>query len=222
MNILDAIKTRASTRAFLDRAVDNTIIEQILDAARWAPSGTNTQPWNVAVVSGERKQQLCEALAVAHQAGQERNPDYRYYPEQWFEPYQSRRFACGMALYQCLGIAREDKAQRQKVWQLNYHAFGAPSILLFFIDRNLEQGSWFDYGMFFENVMLAALEYGLATCAQAALAEYPDIVRTNLGDEYHDKLLISGMALGYPDKTATINAYRTERNSVEDFTRWFE
>ena len=222
MNILDAIKTRASTRAFLDRPVAKPIIEKILDAAKWAPSGTNTQPWQVAIVSGQRKNSLCQKLLTAYQAGEKSNPDYQYYPTQWQQPYKSRRFACGMALYETLGIKREDKQKRKQVWELNYAAFNAPIMLLFFIDRDLEQGSWFYYGMFFENIMLAALEFELATCAQAALAEYPDIVRAELGDNYTNKSLICGLALGYPDKTATINSYRTEREPLQHFCHWFD
>lgn len=221
MNVSEAIKTRASTRAFLDRPVSKAQIEAILDTAKWAPSGTNTQPWQVAVVSGEMKKSLSEQIVAAFRAGINANPDYHYYPEQWFEPYKSRRFACGMGLYKIQGIKREDKQRRLEVWEENYHAFHAPVMLLFFIDKKLEQGSWFDYGMFYENVMLAALDHDLATCAQAALAEYPDIVRDHLSDFYADYDLIAGMALGYPDKTANINTFRTERAELSEFVQWF-
>ena len=222
MNIIEAIKTRASTRAFLDRTVDKVIVEKILDAAKWAPSSTNSQPWQVAIVSGEQQQLLSAKLLAAAEAGQAPNPDYPHYPTEWKEPYKSRRFSCGMALYTALDIQRDDKQKRLQVWHDNYRSFGAPCSLLFFIDAHLGQASWFDYGMFFENVMLAAQEYGLASCAQASLSEYPDIIRQHLGDHYSDKQLICGLALGYADKAAKINSYRTEREPLDAFCQWFD
>jgi nitroreductase len=217
MNILEAIKTRASIRAFLDQPIEKEIVEKIIEAARWAPSGTNTQPWQVVALTGDKKQQLCQQMLAAYQADVPANPDYHYYPEKWREPYKARRYQCGLALYSALGIAREDKAARKKVWELNYRAFNAPVMLLLFIDADLEKGSWLDYGMFFQNIMLAALAFGLGTCPQAALAEYPDIARNNLPEKYHDKTLIAGVALGYPDNTSAINGYRTEREAVQQF-----
>ena len=222
MDIITALKTRGSTRAFLDTPVDKKLLMNILDASRWATSGTNMQPWQVAVVTGKMQQKISTALLHAFQSGLRANPDYQYYPSQWSEPYKSRRFACGMALYEVLGIARDDKMARQKNWEANYNSFGAPVTLFFFLDRSLASGSLFDYGMFVENIMLAALEYGLATCPQAALAEYPDIVREHLGGSYDEKSLLCGMAMGYPDNTADINNYRTTRVEVNEFTEWFD
>lgn len=222
MDILQAIEKRASTRAFIDKDVPKDIIEGILETARWAPSGTNTQPWNVAVLSGTAKAQLCEKMAAKFAAHERGTPDYNYYTAgKLAEPYRTRRFKCGMALYGALGIARQDMPAREAAWSLNYHAFNAPVMLLFFIDKFLEKGSWLDYGMFLENVMLAALGYGLATCPQQALAEYPDLVRQYLGADYQDKILICGIALGYADTTAAVNHYRTEREEVTHFTRWY-
>ena len=150
-------------------------------------------------------------------------PDYHYYTAgKLAEPYRTRRFNCGMALYGALNIARKDTAAREAVWAHNYLAFDAPVMLLFFIDNFLEKGSWLDYGMFLENIMLAALGYGLATCPQQALAEYPDIARNFLGADYTDKTLICGIALGYPDSEAAVNNYRTERDDVAKFTQWYD
>jgi nitroreductase len=221
MEVLEAMHRRASTRAYLDKPVDRATIESILEAARWAPSGTNAQPWQVAVVVGETKRRLSEALLAERKAGNPENPDYSYYPKQWNEPYKSRRVACGLALYQALKIGRDDKDARLKSWNNNYHFFGAPVGLFFFLDRSLEKGSWVDMGMFIENVMLAALSFGLATCPQAALAEYPDIVRRllNVPDT---RALLCGMALGYPDSAAPVNNYRTAREPVAGFTAWHE
>lgn len=221
MDILEAIRTRHSTRAFLDQPVSRATIEAILDAARWAPSGVNMQPWEVAVVTGETKRRITDAIIAARDAGAPENPDYSYYPEQWDEPYKSRRKASGLALYQALGIGRDDVEARKAAWYRNYHFFGAPAGLLFFVDARLAKGSWIDMGMFLQNVMLAARTHGLATCPQAALAEYPGIVREILAMPA-GKLLVCGMALGYEDLTAPVNRYRTGREPVNGFTTWHD
>lgn len=223
MNIIKAIKARTSTRAFLDKPVILTDVNLILEAARFAPSGTNIQPWHVAVVTGKTKSLISENLLQAFRVGEAKRADYAYYPEGALPTaYQDRRFSCGMALYQALGIARENKVARKEAWENNYRAFNAPVMLFFFMDACLEKGSYLDYGMFLQNIMLAALDFGLATCPQAALAEYPDLVKAQLNEFYHDKILIAGMALGYPDLNAAVNQYRTERESVSQFTQWFE
>lgn len=221
MNVSEALITRKSTRAFLPKAVDKAIIERILSAARHAPSGTNTQPWQVAVVTGEKKQQLCAELETAFRNQVERKMDYHYYPEEWVDPYKSRRKACGLQMYSTLQITREDKQRQLDQWAANYRAFDAPVMLLFFMDGIMQTGSYLDYGLFLQSVMLMAVEEGLATCPQAALGEFPSIVKSSLGYP-QDSILICGMSLGYEDKDALVNSYRTPREEVESFTRYFD
>lgn len=221
LDVLRAIKQRASTRAFLDKPVERRIVHAILDAARWAPSGVNTQPWEVAAVTGDTKRRIGEAILTAREAGVEPDPDYQYYPLEWREPYKNRRLRCGLAMYEALDIAREEKDKRLKAWNRNYRFFDAPVGLLFFIDKSLQQGSWLDLGMFIENVMLAALGHDLATCPQASLAEYPNLIREILGVA-DDRALVCGVALGHPDPDAPVNRFRTEREAVEHFTRWYD
>ncbi len=221
MNTLDALKSRASTRAFLDKPVSDDIIRQILDAARWAPSGVNTQPWQVAVVRGETKEQITTGIIAAREAGQSPDPDYQYYPLEWKEPYKGRRKATGLALYSALGIGREDSEKQKQAWYNNYRFFGAPVGLLVFIDQELEQGSWMDLGMFVQSIMLAAVDLGLATCPQASLADYPDLIRQVL-QLPESRLLACGLSLGYPDPTAAVNQYRTERLAIEEFCHWYD
>ena len=220
MEVTEAIRNRKSTRAFLDKAVPDEVITTVLECARWAPSGVNSQPWQVAVVTGETKRQLGNALAKQRANGETPRQDYNYYPTQIEEPYISRKRACGHALYSALGIKRNDIETRKAQWMKNYHGFGSPVALLFFIDAILEKGSWVDMGMFIQNVMLAARGFGLETCPQAALAEYPDVIRNilNIADS---KKLICGMALGYADYDDPSYQYRTEREPVENFTQWY-
>jgi nitroreductase len=221
MDVKQALVKRKSTRAFLDKPVSMETVNKLLDAARHAPSGANTQPWQVAVVTGSRKRQLQKQLEDAFRGGVKPDMNYQYYPRQWREPYQSRRRACGMQLYQALGIARDDKQRRLDQWAANYRAFDAPVVLLFFMDADMETGSFLDYGMFLQSLMLTAVEEGLATCPQAALGEYPDIVKQTL-DYPGDCIVLCGMALGYEDVDAVVNSYRTPREAVSGFTRYYD
>jgi nitroreductase len=120
-----------------------------------------------------------------------------------------------------LGIEREDKQRRADQWAANYRAFDAPVMLLFFMDAGLQTGSFMDYGMFIQSIMLAAVDEGLATCPQAALGEYPGVVKETLGYPL-DSILLCGMALGYEDTEAAVNSYRTPREEVESFVHFFE
>lgn len=221
MNVPDALKQRFSARAFLDRPVARATVEQVLDAARHAPSGTNMQPWHVAVLTGKTKTALSDAIIEQATAGVKPHPEIPYYPDEWFEPYKSRRFHTGVALYHALGIRRDDTARRTEQWNLNYRFFGAPVGLLFFLDRRLGRGSLVDMGIFLQSLMLAAVDIGLGTCPQAAMADYPDVVRRYV-DMPGDMALLAGMALGYPDPAHPVNGFRTEREPVAGFTRWVD
>ncbi len=218
--VADCIRQRQSIRAFQDKDVEKEKITRILDIARHAPSGANSQPWQVAVVAGSKKQELQTLLEEAFNSRKKYPKDYDYYPKTWIQPFKDRRIACGKQLYDTLGIARQDRKARIKQWLANYRAFDAPVMMLFFIDSSLATGSYIDYGMFWQSVMLAAHEEGLATCTQAALAEYPDIVREYLGYPA-TSLLLGGLSLGYADKEALVNSYRTPREEVATFTRFF-
>ncbi len=220
MKVSDALEKRKSTRAFLAKEVELKTIETILEAAGRSPSGVNTQPWQVAVVCGDAKKKLQEKIETAFRSGAEAAMEFQYYPLKWKEPYKTRRIECGLQLYSTLGITRQDKERRLEQWAANYRAFDAPVMLFFFMDPGLETGSYMDYGMFMQSIMLVAVEQGLATCPQAALGEYPQIVKDELGYP-SESILLGGMALGYEDEGALVNSYRTSRLKVDDFTRFF-
>ncbi len=221
MQFEDTIVKRKSTRAYLNKPVEAEKIQRVLELARHAPSGVNTQPWQVAVVQGNTKQKLDEQLEQAFRSGRKSELDYQYYPTSWKEPFKSRRKACGLKMYSALNISREDKQRQKDQWAANYRAFDAPVALYFFVDAIAEKGTFLDYGMFLQSVMLAAVAQGLATCPQAALAEYPDIVKDILGYD-KERVLICGMALGYEDESAAVNRYRTDREDYSAFTRFFD
>jgi len=221
MKVTEALIKRKSTRAFLDKVVEQDTINAILDAARHAPSGVNTQPWQVAVVTGDKKEALQTKVEAAFRSGDKGKADYDYYPNEWTEPYSVRRKTTGLLMYKTLDIKREDKERQMDQWAANYRAFDAPVMLLFFMDPIMQAGSYMDYGMFLQSVMLTAVEHGLATCPQASIADYPDIVKEEL-DYPEDTVLLCGIALGYEDADALVNSYRTEREDVESFTKYFK
>ncbi|MCP1336958.1 nitroreductase [Futiania mangrovi] len=216
----DAIASRRSVRAFLPTPVPRDLVEHILEVSARAPSGTNTQPWKVYAVAGAPQKALIADLLAAHDdPAQQAKREYEYYPTQWFEPYLGRRRKVGWDMYGLLGIAKGDKAAMHRQHGENYTFFGAPAGLFFTVDRRLETGSWLDCGMFIENVMIAARGHGLHTCPQAALANFPAIVRRHLSIP-EDEIVICGMALGYEDKSARINELTTEREPVSGFARF--
>jgi len=219
-DIDDAIISRQSVRAFTDEPVSKQMLHHLLDVARYAPSGTNTQPWHTYALGGEVKDALsAEILADYHANGERSAREYDYYPTQWFEPFLGRRRACGWGLYGAMGITREDKALMHEQRGRNYVFFGAPVGFIFTINRRLNVGSWMDLGMFLQNIMIAARAEGLHTCAQASFANYPDIVRKHLSIP-DEEMVVCGMAVGYGNMEVPENVWRTEREPVEVFTRF--
>ncbi|MBE0490763.1 MAG: nitroreductase [Sulfurospirillum sp.] len=221
MTVSQALIQRKSTRAFLAKPVAKELIEEILALAAKTPSGVNMQPWQVFVVSGETKKKIQNTICQKFDTGTKEVMEYDYYPKIWEEPYRSRRKETGQLMYKTLGITREDKARQKEQWKANYRAFDAPVVVYFFIDASLEKGSYIDYGMFLQSFMLAATQKGLATCPQAAHAEYPKTIKKAL--HVNDaSILLCGIALGYEDKDALINSYRTTRLSVTEFAHFYE
>ena len=212
-----AITSRRSVRKFLPRPVPRATIEEMLGVASRAPSGTNTQPWRVHVLAGARKEALSAAVLHAHDHEQaEHAEEYRYYPVQWNEPYLGRRRTIGWALYGLVGIARGDKAGMHRQHGRNYLFFDAPVGLIFTIDRSLEKGSWLDYGMFLQNVMVAARARGLDTCPQAAFTKFHRVLTRELALP-ENEMVVCGMAVGYADEDAPENRLVTERAAVDTF-----
>lgn len=217
----DAIASRRSMRRYLPTPVSRALIDHILTVASRAPSGTNMQPWQVCALGGDKKAALEEALVDASlNHGDAHTAEFPYYPEQFPEPYKSRRRKVGWDLYGLLEITREDKEKMRQQMARNFLFFDAPVGLIFTIDRVLEIGSWLDYGMFMENIMIAARGHGLHTCPQVAFSKYHTIIREHL-DIGQEKIVICGMSIGYADVEAPENTLVTEREPVANFTRYF-
>ena len=219
-----AIRTRQSLRAFLPTPVPRATIEEILDVASRAPSGTNTQPWKVTVLTGAARQRLTDAIRAAYDDPEQRKhhaEEYAYYPIKWVDPYLARRRKVGWDLYGLLGIGRDDKARMHEQHGRNYAFFDAPVGMIFTIDRIMEQGSWLDYGMFLENIMIAARARGLDTCPQAAFTQFHRIIKEQIALP-ENEMVVCGMSLGYADMSQVENTLVTEREPVGGFARFIE
>lgn len=218
------IRERHSVRAFLPTPIPQETVLEILDVAARAPSGTNTQPWQVIVVNGQKKEVLSKELvetSLDPARNAEHTQEYAYYPDKWVAPYIERRRKVGYDLYGLLGIAKGERERMEQQFARNYAFFGAPTGLFFTIDRVMGQGSWLDYGMFLQNVMIAAKARGLDTCPQAAFCKYHRIIARHL-EIPAERMLVCGMALGYEDKSRIENTLRTERAPATEFTRFVD
>ena len=218
----EVILERRSVRGFLQTPVRKETVLEIIDVAARAPSGTNTQPWQVIVVTGEKKAALSRELvetSLDPLRDVEHSQEYAYYPDKWIPPYIDRRRKVGYDLYGLLGIAKGDKVGMERQFARNYTFFDAPVGIFFMIARVMGQGSWLDYGMFLQNVMIAAKARGIDTCPQAAFCKYHRIIARHL-EIPDDHMLVCGMALGYEDQSKIENTLRTERESATSFTRF--
>ncbi len=220
----EAITSRRSIRAFLPTPVAREDIEAILSVAARAPSGSNTQPWKVHVLTGSLRETLSEEiLKVYRDPAQlaEHTEEYDYYPREWVVPYVDRRRKVGWDLYALLGLTRENKSGMQAQHGRNYAFFDAPVGLIFTIDRIMEQGSWLDYGMFLQNIMIAARARGLDTCPQAAFTQFHRVIARVLSLPPNEQL-VCGMALGFADHSKIENSLVTERAALADFVSFRE
>ena len=215
-------------RAFLPTPVPRQTVEHLLELASRAPSGTNAQPWKVYVLQGASKDSLADIVCAAHDAlradpslAANFKKQYDYYPEQWVSPFIDRRRENGWSLYGLLGITRGDKDKMHAQHQRNYRFFGAPVGFMFTLDKVMGRGSLVDYGMFLQNLMVAARGLGLHTCPQAAWNDFCSLVLPHIGAG-DNEMLVCGMSLGYIDESALVNTFRTPRVPAAEFTTWLE
>lgn len=223
-----AIDSRMSARAFLPTPVERSTLEHLLELASRAPSGTNTQPWKVYVLQGSSRDSLVGKVCAAHDAlradpslASEYREAYDYYPEQWVSPYIDRRRENGWGLYGLLGIGKGDKDKMHAQHQRNFRFFDAPVGLMFTLDKVMGRGSLVDYGMFLQNLMVAARGHGLHTCPQAAWNGFAKIILPHIGAG-DNEMLVCGMSLGYADPDDKVNDFRTPREPVSSFTHWLD
>ena len=221
MELTEAINSRRTCRAFTSEPVSPSLLREVLELAARAPSNGNLQPWKVYAVTGERLRALkADAVKRIDTQGWE-TPEYLVYPSPLKEPYRTRRFKVGEALYKTIGVARDDKAGRHAQFAKNAQLFGAPLGLFFYIDRSLNEGQWMDLGMFIQTLMLLFEERGIATCAQGYWTGLHQTLARHL-EPPEELMLACGMAVGYADPDAEINNLRSDRQSLEEFVNFFE
>jgi len=217
MNVRDAVASRYSCRAFLPTPVSEQVVRDILDRAARAPSGGNLQPWRVHALAGAKLEQL-KALVRARPELLPRGEgaEYDIYPPNLKEPYETRRRQVGAALYQSIGVTRDDRPGRYRQYARNYEFYGAPVALLLFIDRSMGPPQWSDLGGYIQTVMLLAREHGLHSCGLEAWTHWHKTVYSVL-DIPPDFILFCGLALGHEAPDAPINQWRASREPLNTY-----
>ncbi|QNQ08828.1 nitroreductase [Sphingomonas alpina] len=216
MKVSEAVAARRSVRGFLDTPVDADLLRGLVTKAARAATGGNLQPWHVDLLSGAPLAELKAIVAAKLIAGETEEPAYQIYPAPLTAPYRDRRFAVGEAMYGEIGIPREDKAARRMWFARNFQFFGAPAALFCTVDRQMGPPQWADLGMYLQNVMLLAVEAGLATCPQECWAMYPGTITSFLGTPA-ERMLFCGMAIGYEDTEEPANRLRSSRAPEEEW-----
>jgi nitroreductase len=220
MDVLDAIGSRKSIRAFTADPVPRETIERILEIAQRAPSGTNTQPWHTYVCAGRVKQAITDDVLEMVRAGRGRSyEELNYYPATWKDVHRDRRRGVGWSLYGLLGIEKGDREASARQGARNFQFFDAPVGLFITVDSYLGLGSWSDAGMYVQTIMLAARGFGLHTCPQAAWIPFQDPILKHL-EIPDDQKLVTGMSLGYADQTAIENTLVSDREDLENVVHY--
>ncbi|MFC1910864.1 nitroreductase [Chloroflexota bacterium] len=220
IKILQGIAARRSYRAFEPSPIPKEILQRILEVAVRSPSYTNTQPWEVVVVSGSKKDELSKILYKMAGMDVPTNPDIPT-PKSWPPELERRAREHGARRFSFLGIERETEQQRKGLRLSNFEFYGAPCVFFLFMERALTSWSIFDMGLFAQSIILAAHSLGLGSCLQGSIAGYPDAVREFLGIS-NTKLLVLGISIGYPDLKAPINTYQSSRATLKDLVNWYE
>ncbi len=220
METLEGIKTRRSTRGFKPDPVPRDVINKILEAVSNTPSYTNTQPWEVVVVSGKKKDELSKIIFELAKAKAPTSPDLPM-PKGWPPEHDARGHDHGARRLATLGIERGDEEGRENLRLMNFEFYGAPCAVFLFIDGSLGEWSIFDMGLFAQNLILAAHALGVESVLQASVTNYAPQIKKFLGVPESKKLIIS-IPLGYPDEGVKLNTYRSLKQKPAEFTRWCE
>ncbi len=220
MEIFEGIKTRRSIRGFRPDPIAREVMEKILQAASSSPSYTNTQPWEVVVVSGKKKNDLVRKLLELATANAPINCDLPM-PKSWPSALEKRSQEHGARRLSTLGVARGDKEGREKLRLMNFEFYGAPCAVFLFMDGSLGEWSIFDMGLFAQSLILAAHSLGVESCLQASVTHYAPEIK-QFFDIAESKKLVICISLGYPDEEAKLNTYRSLKQKPNEFTSWYE
>lgn len=215
-SVTEAVRTRRSVREFLDRPVPLDTIRRVMDTARWAPSGCNYQPWEATILTGEP----LAALRVKLRDSPMQQPEYDWDGPKADARYKNRLYELSAAMFESLGIAREDKAGRAAAMARNIDSFGAPVLLLCYFPRLAQEAQWSDTGMWLQTVMLLLREEGLDSCPQEFMAYYAEPIMEHIGVSRETHMFFCGMGIGYRDADAPVNAFERCRVPLEEHVRF--
>lgn len=215
ISVSEAIANRRSTRGYLDKPVPKEIIREVLDIARLAPSNSNTQPWHIAIVSGEARRQLQADIMAAIDGGEAPNPQWPAGGVGLTGAYKERQYECAFTYYDALGIAREDKMERALTVLKNWEFFGAPHAAFISMPNTMNRANAVDLGIFLQSIMLLFAERGIGCIPQGALAAYPEPVK-KICDIPEENGIVVGMSFGYRDDNAAINEVYQSRRALDD------
>jgi len=220
MTVTEALRKRVSIRQFLPDALDEGVVREILDVARWAPSGGNLQAWRVIAVAGQEREAV---IRLAAESGATYAPDPAdgrpVYPANLWEPYRTRRYKLGEDMYALLGIPRTDRQGRLARWARNYQFFGAPVGLFFVIEERMGHAQWAHLGMLIQSIALVATERGIGTCMQESWSSLRGPLKAHF-NLAADEMVYCGMAMGFPDPSAAVNTLRSDRIGVDELAQF--
>jgi nitroreductase len=221
-NFRSLLDGRHSKRAFLIKSVSRDVLENVLRAAAGAPSTRNGQPWQVAVVTGARKDALARRLCAEFDRGVNPRPDFEYRPAKPSRPDTSadaraREASVGVLLAK--GHNGNDRTARRAHLRDNLEFYGAPVEMIFHLPVDAMPGQFLEMGFFLQNVMLSLVACGLGSCPQFSVAGYPNAIRKELGLGA-DRLVVCGLAVGYPDESMPVNRFRPGRVELTNFVQW--
>ena len=218
---VSVLGARHCKRAYLDRPVRRDLLERVLRAAASAPSTRNGQPWQVAVVSGERRDTLAKRLCAEFDSGVEQRPDYPNRPVHLDEAIEERARAASTGVLLAKGYPKADRAARRAHLRDNLGFYGAPTEMIFHLPAEAPQGLFLEMGFFLQGVMLGLVACGLGSCPQFSVAGYADAIRDELGLGT-DRLIVCGLAVGYPDESIAVNHFHPGRADLADFVQWHD
>jgi nitroreductase len=219
VEVIEGIETRKSHRAFESTPIPEETIERILSAARRSPSYTNTQPWEVAVVCGNKKDELSKILFDMAKSGVAANPDLPF-PKTWPEELGGRAKEHSRRRFEVMGVRPDDVQRKEEIRLQNYQFYGAPCVIFLFMDGDLTSWSVFDMGLFTQSIVLAAHALGLGSCIQASITGYSSVIREFLGIP-PIKSLVLGISIGYPDMESPVNSYQSNRAGLDQFVKFY-
>ncbi|MEM6476472.1 MAG: nitroreductase [Pseudomonadota bacterium] len=216
MNVSQAVTSRRSVRAFLDKSVELETIRRVMDKARWAASGCNYQPWEATILTGQPLADLQAKITTTPP----QKAEYDWEAPGKEDAYKQRLYGVSKGMFGAMGIARDDGQGRMKAMMRNATSFDAPAVMFTYFQRLMKEAQRSDTGMWLLTVALLLREEGLDSCFQEYMALYADVIRDHLDLDHDRYMLFCGMAIGYRDADAPLNNFERERVPLDEHVKF--